>query len=71
MTDIKKAFYRHYKGNVYKVIDFAIHSETMEELVIYQDVMNADKIWARPASMWNEMVNLNGRQVRRFQLIEE
>lgn len=67
--DIKKGVYRHYKGNVYKVIGIAKHSETLEELVIYQDVTDENKLWARPAYMWNEEVTVDGKAVKRFELI--
>lgn len=48
--------YRHYKGNVYKIIALAKHSETTEDMIVYQAVEHGD-IWVRPKSMWNEYVN--------------
>ena len=48
--------YRHYKGNTYKIIAFAKHSETTEDMIVYQSVEHGD-IWVRPKSMWNEYVN--------------
>jgi len=51
--------YKHYKGNIYKIIAFAKHSETMEEMIVYQSIKNND-IWVRPKKMWNEIVNENG-----------
>ncbi len=60
--------YRHYKGNEYVVIALAKHSETLEDMVIYRDV-NSPKIWARPASMWNDEIEIDGKTVRRFQKI--
>lgn len=62
--------YKHYKGNVYKVLNVAQHTETFETLVIYQDVDNNDKIWARPISMWNDDVLVNDKFVKRFSLIK-
>ena len=59
--------YRHYKGNLYKVIAFATHSETMEDMIVYQSELNG-QIWVRPKSMWNEVVNNDG--VLRFTLCE-
>lgn len=56
--------YRHYKGNVYKIIAIAKHSETEEDMVVYQNVEKGD-IWTRPISMWND--NVNG--VLRFTLL--
>ncbi len=51
--------YRHYKGNLYKVIGFAKHSETLEDLVIYKSV-ETEQTWARPQKMWNEVVDEKG-----------
>ncbi len=65
----KGVLYRHYKGNVYEVVAVAKHSETLEELVIYKDTSDESKVWARPASMWNETVILDGKRVRRFERI--
>ena len=48
--------YKHYKGNYYKIIAFAKHSETMEEMIVYQST-ETDATWVRPKSMWNEIVD--------------
>ena len=48
--------YRHYKGNLYKIIAIAKHSETTEEMIVYESIKNGD-IWVRPKSMWNEIVD--------------
>lgn len=60
--------YKHYKGNIYKIIALAKHSETGEDMVVYQSAANGD-IWVRPKCMWNEEVVYNGEKVRRFTLI--
>lgn len=62
--------YRHYKGNTYEVTGIAIHSETLEEMVIYKALYGDGKTWVRPASMWNEDVCLpDGTIVKRFKQI--
>lgn len=61
--------YRHYKGNVYRVLAVAKHSETLEVLVVYQDVGCPEKVWARPKAMWEETVEVNGKAVRRFERV--
>ena len=71
MSEIKLGIYRHYKGNTYKVLHIAKHSETLEDMVIYQDVNSPDKIWARPASMWNDDVEIDEETVKRFELMVE
>ncbi len=48
--------YRHYKGNLYKIIAFAKHSETAEDIIVYQSTKDG-AIWVRPRSMWNEVVD--------------
>lgn len=62
--------YRHFKGGEYEVLFSAINSETLEETVIYRPLYGEGKIWARPASMWNETVNRDGKTYRRFTKIE-
>jgi hypothetical protein len=51
--------YKHYKGNFYKIIALAKHSETLEDMIIYQSVKD-EATWARPKSMWNDVVDKNG-----------
>ena len=59
--------YRHYKGNLYKVIALAKHSETVEDMVVYQSVKTGD-VWVRPMSMWNEIVD--EKNTLRFTLLD-
>ncbi len=59
--------YRHYKGNIYKIIALAKHSETSEDMIVYQNVEKGD-IWTRPKTMWNEVVDDKG--TLRFTLLE-
>ena len=56
--------YKHYKGDLYRVIAIAKHSETLEEMVVYQQLYGDGGIWCRPAKMWNEIVG----NVKRFQI---
>lgn len=74
MVKLKLGTYKHYKGKQYKVIGFARHSETLEELVIYKalyDSKEFDKnsLWARPKKMFTETVNINGKEIPRFRFI--
>lgn len=71
MTEIKPGIYRHYKGNTYEVIGVASHSETLEPMVVYRALYGEHGLWVRPASMWNEEVDINGEKVRRFTYIEQ
>lgn len=51
--------YEHYKGNSYKVIAIAKHSETTDEMVVYQSIKDG-QVWVRPLSMWNDIVDEKG-----------
>ena len=51
--------YKHYKGSIYKVIALAKHSETLEDMVVYQSV-KTNEIWVRPKKMWSEIVDDKG-----------
>lgn len=64
------SFYEHYKGLGYKILAIAHHSETLEELVIYQAQYGEGKIWARPHAMFLENVLIDGQLKPRFTLIE-
>ena len=68
---LKPGLYRHYKGNLYRLLFLARHTESMENMVIYQDAKDSDKIWARPAYMWEEAVKTDGKMVRRFEYVGE
>lgn len=58
--------YRHYKGNEYRVLSVARHTETEEELVVYQALYGEYGWWVRPRAMFLETVVVNGQTVPRF-----
>ncbi|MGB7605117.1 MAG: DUF1653 domain-containing protein [Lutisporaceae bacterium] len=62
--------YRHFKGNEYLVLYIAKHSETLEELVVYQALYGERGIWVRPLDMFLEQVEVDGKKVHRFEEIE-
>ena len=66
---IKPGKYRHFKGNKYEVIGTAKHSETMEEMVVYRALYGEFGLWVRPASMWEETVERDGKTYKRFTYI--
>ena len=59
-------YYRHFKGNVYRVLHIAKHSETLEEMVVYQSMYGERGIWVRPKSMFEEEIERDGKTFRRF-----
>ena len=69
MCEIKIGKYRHFKGNEYEVIGTAKHSETMEEMVVYRALYGEFGLWVRPASMWEETVERDGKTFQRFTYI--
>ena len=66
---IKPGKYRHFKGNEYEVIGTAKHSETMEEMVVYRALYGEFGLWVRPASMWEETVERDGKTYQRYTYI--
>lgn len=68
---IRPGRYRHFKGNEYQVIGLAQHSETLEWMVVYRALYGEQGLWVRPASMWNETVERDGKTFQRFTYIGE
>lgn len=66
---IKPGKYRHFKGREYEVIGIARHSETLEEMVVYRQLYGEHGLWVRPASMWEETVERDGKTFKRFTYI--
>ena len=66
---LKVGKYRHYKGKEYEVIGIAKHSETLEELVVYQALYGERGVWVRPVKMFLEEVEVDGKKIPRFKYI--
>lgn len=58
--------YRHYKGGLYRLVGIARHSETLEDMVVYQALYGEHGLWVRPLGMWEEQVTVNGVAQPRF-----
>ena len=69
MQEIKIGKYRHFKGNEYEVIALAKHSETQEEMVVYRALYGDNQVWVRPAAMWTETIERDGKTYKRFTFI--
>jgi len=61
--------YEHYKGMVCKVLGVALHSETLEEMVVYQHMDEEKMIWVRPLLMFLENVEIEGVIKPRFKYV--
>lgn len=62
----RPGLYRHYKGNDYRVLGLARHSETLEPLVVYQALYGERGLWVRPAAMFVENITHGGILQPRF-----
>ena len=72
--EIKLGRWRHYKGGEYEVLGMALHSETLQEMVIYKMLYDSTDfkkgtVWIRPAMMWEQKVEWEGKKVKRFEFI--
>ena len=70
MMELKPGRYRHFKGNEYRLLYVAKHSETLEPMVVYQALYEEMGIWVRPAAMWTEWVDREDYHGPRFYPIE-
>ena len=71
---MKIGIYKHYKtGNFYKVMGVGKHSESLEDLVFYEALYDnkLSKLWARPLKMFEESVEKDGKQIKRFEFVKE
>ena len=64
-------YYRHFKGNLYRVLYIAKHSETLEEMVVYQAMYGEKGVWVRPKAMFEEVIERDGKTFRRFEEITD
>ena len=71
METVKPGRYRHFKGMEYEVLGTARHSETLEDMVVYRALYGEGDLWVRPAHMWNETVEREGKTFPRFTPVEE
>lgn len=68
---LKLGIYEHYKGGKYEVLGVALHSETLEEMVVYQHIGGDEKFWVRPLEMFLENVEIEGVIKPRFTFISD
>ena len=68
---VEPGLYRHYKNKPYRVLGTALHSETLEPLVVYEALYEnkLGTLWVRPAAMFAETITLDGKLIPRFERI--
>lgn len=68
---VKNGIYRHYKGKNYRLIDVVRHSETLEEMVLYETLYQNDlgSLWVRPLEMFLGSIQSEGKEIPRFEYI--
>ncbi len=68
--DIKLGLYRHFKGNIYELVGVARHSEKPDlKMAVYRSAKNPEEYWVRPLEMWNEVIQRDGKLIKRFEYI--
>ena len=63
--------FRHFKGNLYRLEGFAKDSETLEEMAVYRALYGERGLWVRPAKMFFETVERDGKTMKRLELVED
>jgi hypothetical protein len=72
MQHVTAGIYQHYKGQSYQVLAVGRHTETAEDVVIYQPLYESDvAYWVRPYAMFIERVVVDGKDVPRFKKVDE
>lgn len=74
MRQFKPGIYEHYKKKTkYKAYFAAKHSETLEDLVVYEALYENEtsRYWVRPLAMFMEDVEFDGKTVPRFKYVSE
>ena len=67
---LQRGIYEHYKGQHYQVFHVATHSETGEKLMVYQCLYGDYSMWVRPLAMFVENIEIEGKMLPRFKLIQ-
>jgi hypothetical protein len=68
---LKKGIYRHFKGNLYEVLETARHSETEEWFVVYRALYGDRGVWIRPLANFCESVERDGVSSPRFACVDD
>lgn len=65
--------FRHYKGNYYRILHVATHTETLERMVVYEQLHTNEyphgHVWVRPFDMFHETIIYNNKLIKRFDVV--
>ena len=63
--------FRHFKGGRYRLVAIAKDSETLEDMVVYRALYGEGGLWVRPAKMFFETIERDGKTMKRFEEIDD
>ncbi len=63
---LRGSVYKHYKGGLYVVICSCLNESNKQQLIIYRDLATGNT-WCRPVKEWDELVEIEGKKVQRFE----
>jgi hypothetical protein len=69
LIETPKGLYKHYKGGLYRVLGTARHSEDLQAMTVYQALYGEQGLWVRPAAMFADVAEFNGKVQPRFERI--
>ena len=69
MSKIRPGIYLHYKGNLYRVLTVAKHTENDDDLVIYHPLNDPQSLWARPINIFTDTLLQGNQLTSRFRFI--
>jgi hypothetical protein len=71
IPELEQGIYEHYKGNRYEVLGVALHSESLEPMVVYKPLYQTKApLWVRSYEMFTGTVTVDGSEVARFVKID-
>lgn len=70
INEVQLGKYRHFKGNLYELIEVAHHSESQEPVAVYRALYGNHGLWVRPLEMFLETIERDGAEIQRFQYIK-
>ncbi|HIF74421.1 MAG TPA: DUF1653 domain-containing protein [Porticoccaceae bacterium] len=70
INEVQLGKYRHFKGNLYELIEVAHHSESQEPVAVYRALYGDHGLWVRPLEMFLETIERDGAEIQRFQYIK-